>query len=81
MLVVGMEFDALCAAYEDSRLEVVLGDESITIAQIDDHGRGTFSQAKNLAIRFSEVTKHLPRSSNLYIVTGSERGTEAADAC
>jgi len=49
-----------------------VGDGSITIAQIDDQGRGTFSQAKNLAIRFSEVTKHLPRHSNLYIVTGSE---------
>ena len=49
-----------------------VGDGTITIAQVDDQGRGTFSQAKNLAIRFSEVTKYLPRYSNLYIVTGSE---------
>jgi hypothetical protein len=49
-----------------------VGDGTMTIAQVDDQGRGTFSQAKNLAIRFSEVTKHLPQYSNLYIVTGSE---------
>src|SRR5262249_21755757 len=49
-----------------------VGDGTITIAQVDDQGRGTFSQAKNLAIRFSEVTKHLPRYSSLYIITSSE---------
>ena len=49
-----------------------IGDGTIMIAQVDDQGRGTFSQAKNLAIRFSEVTKHLPQYSSLYIVTGSE---------
>jgi len=47
-------------------------DGTITIAQVDDQGRGTFSQAKNLAIRFSEVTKYLPQCSSLSIVTGSE---------
>jgi hypothetical protein len=49
-----------------------VGDGTIMIAQVDDQGRGTFSQARNLAIRFSEVTKHLPQYSSLYIVTGSE---------
>lgn len=49
-----------------------VADGTITIAQVDDQGRGTFSQAKNLAIRFSEVTKYLPQYSSLSIVTGSE---------
>ena len=49
-----------------------VGDGTTTIAQVDDQGRGTFSQAKNLAIRFSEVTKHLPKYSSLYIITSSE---------
>jgi len=48
-----------------------VGDGSTTIAQIDDQQRGTFSQAKNLAIRFSDVTKFLPKHSQLYMVTGS----------
>jgi hypothetical protein len=47
-------------------------DGTITIAQVDDQGRGTFSQANNLAISFSEVTKYLPQYSGLYIITGSE---------
>lgn len=51
---------------------VRVADGTITIAQVDDQGRGTFSQAKNLAIRFSEVTKYLPECSSLSIVTGSE---------
>jgi hypothetical protein len=49
-----------------------VGDGSITIAQIDEQQRGTFPQAKNLAIRFAKVTRFLPQYSNLYIVTGSE---------
>ena len=49
-----------------------VGDGSTTIAQIDDQQRGPFAQAKNLAIRFSDVTKFLPKHSQLYIVTGSD---------
>jgi hypothetical protein len=49
-----------------------VADGTITISQVDDQARNTFSQAKNLAIRFSEVTKYLPQYSSLSIVTGSE---------
>jgi len=49
-----------------------VGDGSVTIAQIDEQQRGTFSQAKNLATRYRVITRFLPQYSNLYIITGSE---------